>query len=514
VPILRSDTNAAIDAGSPVEWGHPLNAGRLAWWLALPGGWSTSAWPDLIGGRAGSFSGTRNAAAHPYLPGAAGWTGGGTASATVGALTSGLSRFTFSATFHRPSTSDLACMGRSGTNARWLADVQSTFAALAAENGGYAVATAASGALGAGRYQIVVAFAAAVGGDAAQLRCYVNGVPQSVSGLTLPATTPAMTTWLFGNNGNNATSSGVVWYDGAIWSRALGASDAAALWEDTQRGYPATLRRVRGRSLVSLSGAAAQTIAAAGIAATLVLGSPVLTPGPVGLAVPGLAATTALGTPSLAVGPVTIAPAGIGSTLAVGAPVVSAGGTVLAPAGIGSTVAVGTATVAPGAVSVTPAGIGSTAAIGTPTVALAGMRFDVRQAVLARLRGSAALTAIVGARGVYPGVLPIEQRLPAVAVHVRRNPRTQGLRGCVGEAAATVTVNLASWRLADVVAAKRVVEELLDGVAWTDGGVEVTWSAQAEEEDLNEPPVDASDRWLYRTVVEYHVRVRVPRRSS
>ena len=47
---------ADLDLGQPVNWAHPLNRGRVAWWLAVPGRYGSNDWYDLSRGYNGVFN--------------------------------------------------------------------------------------------------------------------------------------------------------------------------------------------------------------------------------------------------------------------------------------------------------------------------------------------------------------------------------------------------------------------------------------------------------------------------
>jgi hypothetical protein len=46
-------TSLPIDCANPVNWSHPLNAGRRAWWITLPGLAGGALWHDIAGGNHG-----------------------------------------------------------------------------------------------------------------------------------------------------------------------------------------------------------------------------------------------------------------------------------------------------------------------------------------------------------------------------------------------------------------------------------------------------------------------------
>jgi hypothetical protein len=48
---------SGIALGQPVNWSHPLNRGRVAWWLALPGRMSGPTWSNLMGSGHGTLTG-------------------------------------------------------------------------------------------------------------------------------------------------------------------------------------------------------------------------------------------------------------------------------------------------------------------------------------------------------------------------------------------------------------------------------------------------------------------------
>lgn len=136
---------------------------------------------------------------------------------------------------------------------------------------------------------------------------------------------------------------------------------------------------------------AAQTVALEGIAASVAVGQPTLTPGAVTVAIAstaapvtvgqpavapqsvtatlsGVAVPVALGEPSLTVGAALVALEGVGVAAAVGQPTVTTGGISVVMQGVAVAVDVGSPAVVPGTVTVSLQGLGSGLAIGQPAV--------------------------------------------------------------------------------------------------------------------------------------------------
>lgn len=254
-----------VDAANPVEWGHPLNAGRLAWWLGLAGLGRGDRLPDLALGRAATLvNGAAYAAdrrpgslgGEVYLAGDA---GGDTAAldrpAILGAaaVAATSADWTLALWYKQAGVAEDApiVFGSEHFAPPGVAIVHERsvdgLAMFANGDGGYAESAQVTLADGDWHHAVFVADSAA--GD---FRCHKDGV--AVDARSYP------TAW-----GSIALSSrfvsgyrwdgGTTWAwaqatvdDLSAWPRAFSAADAAALYEQSRRGHPDTLRRLSRRS--------------------------------------------------------------------------------------------------------------------------------------------------------------------------------------------------------------------------------------------------------------------------
>ncbi len=130
---------------------------------------------------------------------------------------------------------------------------------------------------------------------------------------------------------------------------------------------------------------------------------------------------------------------------------------------------------------------------------------DLRAGLNTYLRAQSGIVALVGNR-IRPGFRPQVETLPALTYTVIDNPRLHGLSGVNAQAVARVQFDCWGSTLADCVSIKRALEVALDGYSGDLGGVACKWARQVSERDLHEEPKDASDRWVYRITVDYHLK--------
>ena len=133
---------------------------------------------------------------------------------------------------------------------------------------------------------------------------------------------------------------------------------------------------------------------------------------------------------------------------------------------------------------------------------------DFRRALVSSLLASSDLSAIVGTQ-VYPLRVPEGTTTPAILYQVLKLPRQHTLDGPVGLAEASVRLAAGSRLFAQTDAAATVLRNLYDGFNGSlAGGVEVEEVVLKDEQDLYDPPVDASDRGTFWTVLTFTFRVQ------
>ena len=121
------------------------------------------------------------------------------------------------------------------------------------------------------------------------------------------------------------------------------------------------------------------------------------------------------------------------------------------------------------------------------------------------LRADAALAALVGTR-IRPGWRPQGEAVPALTYAVDRLERRSVVAGKAGYNVASV--QLVAWALtmAECVAVKDRLEDLLDGYAGAWSGLVITSCLQDDEHDGHIWPDDGMDAPFARVAVTYTVR--------
>jgi hypothetical protein len=238
-----------FDLNQPINWAHPLNRGRLAWWLAVPQLWGGT-WYDLVGGYAGTLTGLSagdgwNTASNPGGAGSIKLSGGS------GEYVSG------------PTLPSLAMP--SGTLALWLnfTSHSATSGLLSKWNSSTAANTAVFGlTYGSGNLNLYLGngsahtntavawsptngiwYFVAVAWNGTNTWYYVNGKQQGST-----ATQSSYSSYSNGNpvrlgGGNNASNAAINGFinDASVWNRSLSASEIFALYALSQQWYPDVL---------------------------------------------------------------------------------------------------------------------------------------------------------------------------------------------------------------------------------------------------------------------------------
>ncbi len=253
---------SGLNAGQPVEWDHPLNAGRLAWWLVRAGGHpSYFGGPKLFdlcklrsgGPRDGVLNGPPLWGSGPLAGGVTFPGGWGAMTFTVSSAnylncgTGGWAGLTNAVTLwlrvqYINSTNDRLHFGRGydGSNAPFvIANISETGGNIGFGfyDGSWHTAADPAAMNTSGRvYDVVGTY------DRANLRLYLDGVQVASTAETaaLPAGTGSL---VFGNMPGWISSQGMRVAGGSVWNRALTASQVAQHCDLARRGFPGALRR-------------------------------------------------------------------------------------------------------------------------------------------------------------------------------------------------------------------------------------------------------------------------------
>lgn len=234
--IGHPDVLGPICMDDPVDRGHPLNVGRVAWWLAPPGMGAGTQWYNLMGSRHGTFAGMTGAAA--------GWrpaTGGG-----------GSEEVLVDGTGARVAVS--VPLGPVHSIAAWsrldaagnfpMVTAGSAFALELRYNGSsrqpeYVMASgatpraAAAAVLGAWNRLLAAT-------DGTTVTLYVNGV--LAAAVAAVAVNQTLNSFGARSDGTQPMTGAIK--DVSVWSRGLSAADAMADHELSLADYPGVIRRL------------------------------------------------------------------------------------------------------------------------------------------------------------------------------------------------------------------------------------------------------------------------------
>ncbi|MFO0887538.1 MAG: LamG-like jellyroll fold domain-containing protein [Isosphaeraceae bacterium] len=238
----------AVLAADPVVRGHPLNAGRLAWWLDLPR-WSRGRrWIDLMGRHdATGVNGPE------WGPGGMRFVPGSSQYLQAPAPSLGtLAEFTL-AVRYTPATTDWFPLLQRFSGFDGYADglriafgVQPNNVWYADGRACFAIAADASGLAPGSEYFDVLTVGAAPGTGYAEPTIYHNG--KALAPSTYVSTGPLNDTaglpfWIGVDRGPSYANGRVS--EASAWDRALSASEVAQLYAEYRAGYPNLLRRRR-----------------------------------------------------------------------------------------------------------------------------------------------------------------------------------------------------------------------------------------------------------------------------
>ena len=241
----------------PARRTHPLNRGRLAWWLALPGKSGGPQWLDALGLR----------------PATLGVSAGTTPAWVASARPGGSAAIDFtSSRYCDGGTSPAYALSRSFAVAAWVRPnaIGSSMAVISRGPGGFFLRVDTAGKLDwlasqtadivGGATALVAAtwaHVAATVDATGNVRLFVNG---KLDGAATSTQTYAGSRLFIGTE----TGAGGGWVgqmdDVSVWGRLLSDSEIGQLYTESARGYPETLRGTRGGFLaLSAAGAGAGT---------------------------------------------------------------------------------------------------------------------------------------------------------------------------------------------------------------------------------------------------------------
>lgn len=232
---------STVDPAEPVDWGHPLNAGRVVWLFGLPGRVGAK-WFDLAGSNHGTL--TNGPTSTPTPRGDSGLTFNGSSNYVV---TSGggerlLGDMSLAAWF-RPANanaSEVKFVAIAGNDAYGQRRGILQRDSRVEFNGEFADVSGAFGTLASGVWSRLVVTARTANGSIA---VYVNGALYASGTRTLNAFTN-YTLHVGSNNSGGEVTSGTV-ADVSAWSRLLTPADVRADYDLSRQGYPGVLRRAR-----------------------------------------------------------------------------------------------------------------------------------------------------------------------------------------------------------------------------------------------------------------------------
>ncbi|MFO0960858.1 MAG: LamG-like jellyroll fold domain-containing protein [Isosphaeraceae bacterium] len=240
---------APIACHSPVVREHPLNRGRLAWWMPTPGRLGGGTLFDLMG------------ASHASAVNGAAWDARGVAFAaaaaryfkapapspgTLGAITFAV-RYTPATTGWYPLLQRFSGFDGYADGLRIAFGVQPNNVWYADGRACFAIAADASGLAPGSEYFDVLTVGAAPGTGYAEPTIYHNGAALAPS--TCVSTGPlndtsALPIWIGVDRGPSYANG---WTrEASVWDRALSAAEVAQLYAESRAGYPNLLRRVAG----------------------------------------------------------------------------------------------------------------------------------------------------------------------------------------------------------------------------------------------------------------------------
>lgn len=239
------ESSGPIVLADPVDRSHPLNRGRVAWWLVVPGLEGGRRWFDLMGLNHGALTNLTTPAS--------GWRGTTRPGGWGHILFDGVDDIV-TAPALSPPTFTLAAWGFKTAAGNGVIVAQAN-SSVSLASYYLRIANGSGFHAGSGYREIIVPDCSlnawhhhALTYDGATLRYYLDGAA-GVSGAatgTPDATTNPCTIGRFGD------LSAQYWPgpldDVAAWDRALSAAEMGAIYDLSRRGYPGVLRRLGSRA--------------------------------------------------------------------------------------------------------------------------------------------------------------------------------------------------------------------------------------------------------------------------
>lgn len=232
-----------LDLNQPINWAHPLNRGRLAWWLAMPGRYGAPTWWDLAAGLAANFTNTAsgfgwNTFTNPGGAGSIKFTGATAFLSAGSALTIQPTAISAAAWVYASALSGTRAIvgrnpGSTGATEGWLLDANGTTVRFICSNGTTgATASKTSGMATGSWYRLVGTF------DNTTVRLYINGVQAATASLSGNLSASTSTALEIGQ----AVGISGIWNgylnDVSIWNRALSAAEVSQDFYLSQEWYP------------------------------------------------------------------------------------------------------------------------------------------------------------------------------------------------------------------------------------------------------------------------------------
>jgi len=244
------DNLSMVYAADPVNRQHPLNQGRVAWWLTLPELAGGRQFFDLMGLSHGTLTSMGNASNGWRSTTRPGGSGHIVADGSAGNVTApctvlnGASQATLACWVYKASNA--VTVGGGGVNSPSIGADRFSFIWFTDGNL-YASAGTPYGFASQSDFvwhRIVLVFDGTTTGNANRLKIYTDGVQKSLSfaGGTINATLPNISPYILGKDATDRFTAGA-YDDFTIWNRSLSASDVIADYGLSRRGYPDVLNR-------------------------------------------------------------------------------------------------------------------------------------------------------------------------------------------------------------------------------------------------------------------------------
>lgn len=236
-----------VNLADPVNRLYPLNMGRVAWWLTLPGWDGGPRWTDLMSLYPGTLTNMTTASGfrattrpggwgHLLFDGSDDYVDAGTAQFSTGAFTIAFWAY--------PTTAALGAFFElkfAGIGVGLQKSALATNDLYIFPRGSPGAFTAGSTIATSAWNFIVLTHATTSFSSTANFATYVNGLPVSLS-----ATSVAGNVWIenfIGRKTDNGQFAGAI-DDFGVWNRALSAGEVADLYAFSRTSYPGVLNRV------------------------------------------------------------------------------------------------------------------------------------------------------------------------------------------------------------------------------------------------------------------------------